>query len=138
MKNMVFQSTYITKGRGKAIVVKTGMNTQIGTIAGMLTSSETTKTPLQSKLDQVGKTIGYICLAICLVVFILEYINTRQAFESIKTAIALAVAAIPEGLATVVTIVLAIGVNTMAKQNAIVKKLPAVETLGSTSVVCSE
>lgn len=138
MKNMVFQSTYITKGRGKAIVVKTGMNTQIGTIAGMLTSSETTKTPLQSKLDQVGKTIGYICLAICLVVFILEYINTRQAFESIKTAIALAVAAIPEGLATVVTIVLAIGVNTMAKQNAIVKKLPAVETLGSTSVVCSD
>lgn len=138
MKNMVFQSTFVTKGRGKAIVTDTGMNTQIGKIAGMLNSGESTKTPLQDKLNQVGKAIGYICLLVCAVVFVLEYINSKELFESVKTAIALAVAAIPEGLATVVTIVLAIGVNTMSKQNAIVKKLPAVETLGSTSVVCSD
>lgn len=138
MKNMLFSSTFVTKGKGKALVTATGMNTQIGKIAGMLSDSKNTKTPLQDKLAQVGKAIGYICLAICVVVLLLEYINTKDFFESIKTAIALAVAAIPEGLATVVTIVLAIGVNTMAKQNAIVKKLPAVETLGSTSIVCSD
>ncbi len=138
MKNMLFSSTFVTKGKGKAIVTSTGMNTQIGRIAGMLSDSKNTKTPLQDKLTQVGKAIGYICLAICVVVLLLEYVNTKDFFGSIKTAIALAVAAIPEGLATVVTIVLAIGVNTMAKQNAIVKKLPAVETLGSTSIVCSD
>lgn len=138
MKNMVFQSTFVTKGRAKAIVTKTGMNTQIGKIAGMLSDKVNFKTPLQDKLAQVGKAIGYICLIICAIVLVLEYINTKEFFESLKTAIALAVAAIPEGLATVVTIVLAIGVNTMAKQNAIVKKLPAVETLGSTSIVCSD
>lgn len=138
MKNMVFSSTFVTKGRGKAIVCKTGMNTQIGAIAEMLNSSENTTTPLQDKLNQVGKIIGFICIGICIGVFLLQYFTTKEPLSSFKTAIALAVAAIPEGLATVVTIVLAIGVNTMAKKNAIVKKLPAVETLGSTSIVCSD
>ena len=139
MKNMLFSSTYVTKGRGKAIVCYTGMNTQIGQIAKILSNSETTTTPLQDKLNQVGKIIGFLCIGICIGVFILQYFtNGNQALAAFKTAIALAVAAIPEGLATVVTIVLAIGVSTMSKQNAIVKKLPAVETLGSTSIVCSD
>lgn len=137
-KNMIFSSTFVTKGRGKAIVVSTGMNTEIGKIAGMLSETKNSKTPLQEKLAQVGKAIGYICLIVCLVVFALEFISSKDWLDSMKTAIALAVAAIPEGLATVVTIVLAIGVSTMSKQNAIVKKLPAVETLGSTSIVCSD
>lgn len=139
MKNMLFSSTFVTKGRGKAVVCKTGMNTQIGQIAEMLSASESSTTPLQDKLNQVGKIIGFLCIGICIGVFLLQYFtNGNQALAAFKTAVALAVAAIPEGLATVVTIVLAIGVSTMSKQNAIVKKLPAVETLGSTSIVCSD
>lgn len=138
MKNMIFSSTFVTKGRGKAVVVDTGMNTEIGKIAGMLTDTEVQKTPLQNKLNQVSKVIGILCIVICVVVFALQYISTHNALDSFKTAVALAVAAIPEGLATVVTIVLALGVNEMSKRNAIVKRLPAVETLGCTSVVCSD
>lgn len=137
-KNMVFSSTFVTKGRGIGIVTKTGMNTEIGKIAGMLIKEDNTKTPLQMKLAQVAKVIGFLCIIICIVVFVLEYLVTKDVLESFKTSVALAVAAIPEGLAAVVTIVLSIGVSKMAKQNAIVKKLPAVETLGSTSVVCSD
>ena len=137
-KNMVFSSTFVTKGRGIGIVTKTGMNTEIGKIAGMLIKEDNTKTPLQMKLAQVAKVIGFLCIIICIVVFVLEYLVTKDILESFKTSVALAVAAIPEGLAAVVTIVLSIGVSKMAKQNAIVKKLPAVETLGSTSVVCSD
>ena len=137
-KNMVFSSTFVTKGRGVGIVTKTGMNTEIGKIAGMLIKEDNTKTPLQMKLAQVAKVIGFLCIIICIVVFVLEYLVTKDILESFKTSVALAVAAIPEGLAAVVTIVLSIGVSKMAKQNAIVKKLPAVETLGSTSVVCSD
>ena len=137
-KNMVFSSTFVTKGRGIAIVTKTGMNTEIGKIAGMLISEDNTKTPLQQKLADVAKVIGFLCIGICIVVFVLEYISTKELLESFKSSVALAVAAIPEGLAAVVTIVLSIGVSKMAKRNAIVKKLPAVETLGSTSVVCSD
>lgn len=142
-KNLLFSSTFVTNGRGIAIVTKTGMNTEIGSIAGMLLDDKETTTPLQKKLDQVGKMIGLLAIVICVVVFVLELITSKNAGKldflgSFKTAIALAVAAIPEGLATVVTIVLAIGVGKMANEKAIVKKLPAVETLGSTSVVCSD
>lgn len=138
-KNMVFSSTFVTSGRGKAIVTDIGMKTEIGKIAGMLGAQKAEPTPLQNKLTQVGKVIGIISLAICFCVFALDYfILQAELLDSFKLAVALAVAAIPEGLATVVTIVLAIGVSKMVKENAIVKKLPAVETLGSTSIVCSD
>ncbi|MBO7215240.1 MAG: calcium-translocating P-type ATPase, PMCA-type [Clostridia bacterium] len=142
-KNMVFSSTFVTNGRGKAVVTAIGMKTEIGKIAGMLGAQKNEPTPLQNKLTQVGKVIGIISIFICLGVFALDFflLNGMQSshlVQSFKLAVALAVAAIPEGLATVVTIVLAIGVNKMVKENAIVKKLPAVETLGSTSIVCSD
>lgn len=137
-KNMLFSSTYVTNGRGKAIVCQVGMQTQIGNIANMLLDDKQELTPLQNKLNQVGSVIGLMAIAICVVVFVLEMISRVKVLDAFKTAVALAVAAIPEGLATVVTIVLAIGVDKMAKRKAIVKKLPAVETLGSTSIVCSD
>lgn len=150
-KNMLYSSTYATYGKGEAIVVKTGMNTEIGKIAKMLSVPKEALTPLQVKLNQIGKAIGIIAIAICVVVFALEVISAARLLEisifnigspaffaAFKTSVALAVAAIPEGLSTVVTVVLAIGVSNMAKRNAIVKKLPAVETLGSTSIVCSD
>lgn len=137
-KNMIFSSTYVTNGKGKAIVTSVGMNTEIGKIAKMLDSAENTQTPLQKKLDSVGKIIGILAMIICVFVFVLELIAGTDPLDAFKSAIALAVAAIPEGLATVVTIVLAIGVSKMSKRNAIVKKLPAVETLGSCNVVCSD
>lgn len=138
-KNMLFSSTYVTGGRGKAVVTDVGMNTEIGKIAGMLTEQKAVATPLQNRLTQVGKIIGVISIGICAVVFLLEkFVMGENWLESFKLAVALAVAAIPEGMATVVTIVLAIGVQKMVKENAIVKKLPAVETLGSTSIVCSD
>ncbi len=147
--NMLFSSCYINNGNAKCIATRIGMETEIGHIASILDSNESRETPLQAKLTQVGKTIGMICIAVCVIVFALEYIsgvgsNLFKAFdgdvalESFKSAIALAVAAIPEGLATVVTVVLALGVEKMAKRNAIVKKLPAVETLGSTQIICSD
>lgn len=144
--NCLFSSTFVTNGKAKAIVTSVGMNTEIGKIADMLNSIEDTSTPLQHKLSQVGKMIGILAMAICVVVFIFEIIAAiknggtfaDEWLSCFKTAIALAVAAIPEGLATVVTIVLSIGVSKMSKQNAIVKKLPAVETLGSCNVVCSD
>ena len=142
-KNMLFSSTIITNGRAKAIVTEVGMKTEIGKIAGMLIGDNNQTTPLQQKLSQVGKVIGIMSIMICIIVFFLEMITTKgisdtYLLDSFKTAIALAVAAIPEGLATVVTIILAIGVGNMAKKNAIVKKLPAVETLGSTSIICCD
>ena len=134
-----FSSTFVTGGRGKAIVTETGMNTEIGKIAGMLGAQKKGTTPLQDKLAQVGKAIGFISVVICLAVFLLDkFVMKANLMSSFKLAVALAVAAIPEGLATVVTIVLAIGVQKMVKENAIVKKLPAVETLGCTSVICSD
>lgn len=137
-KNMIFSSTYVTNGKAKAIVTNVGMNTEIGKIASMLNKEEDTETPLQHKLAFVGKIIGLIALVVCIIVFILEMVAGENWIDAFKTAIALAVAAIPEGLATVVTIVLSIGVSKMSKRNAVVKKLPAVETLGSTNVVCSD
>lgn len=137
--NMVFKSTYVTKGSGKAIVTGVGMNTEIGKIAGMIETTKNELTPLQMRLNHVGKIIGIICIVICIIVFGLEYFSGQSnLLESFKSAISLAVAAIPEGLATVVTIMLAIGVTGMSKKNAIIKKLSAVETLGSTNVICTD
>lgn len=142
-KNMLFSSTFITAGRAKAVVTAVGMETEIGKIAGMLNSQKKTTTPLQDKLAQVGKAIGVISIFICVGVFLLDWLlveggSTAAIVDCFKLAVSLAVAAVPEGLATVVTIVLSLGVQKMVKENAIVKKLPAVETLGSTSIVCSD
>ncbi len=142
-KNMLFSSTYITEGTAEAVVCKIGMDTEIGKLASILNETTKQKTPLQIKLDEVGKVIGILSILICVVVFVLELFTTRvdgkfYILDSFKTAVALAVAAVPEGLATVVTITLAIGVNKMAKQNAIIKKMPAVETLGSANIICSD
>ncbi len=138
MHNCMFSSTYVTYGRGKAIVTGTGMNTEIGKIASSLMDTGKELTPLQIKLDQIGKFIGLICIIICIVVLGMELLSGSKFQEAFMTAIALTVASIPEGLATVVTVVLAIGVEKMAKRKAIVKKLPAVETLGCASVICSD
>ena len=138
MTNMVFSSTYVTYGKAKAVVVKTGMETEIGKIAEVLMNHEETSTPLQNRLDQIGKAIGIICIIVCVVVLAMELISGEKFVEAFKVAIALTVAAIPEGLATVVTVVLAIGVEKMVKEKAIVKKLPAVETLGCASIICSD
>lgn len=141
-KNCLFSSTYVTNGKAKAIVTSVGMSTEIGKIASMLSEQKEDLTPLQHKLNKVGNVIGIMALSICIVVFILEMIavswDWNQFSKAFITAVALAVAAIPEGLATVVTIVLSIGVTKMSKRNAIVKKLPAVETLGSCNVICSD
>ena len=138
MKNIAFSSSLVTYGRGKGIVVATGMDTEVGKIAEMIETTEKEKTPLQVKLDNLGKTLGIAALAICLLIFLVGWIDGRQPLDMFMTAVGLAVAAIPEGLVAVSTIVLAIGVQRMVKENAIVKKLPAVETLGSTSVICSD
>ena len=141
-KNCLFSSTYVTNGKAKAVVTSVGMNTEIGKIASMLSEQKEELTPLQHKLNKVGNVIGIMALAICAFVFILEMIAINWDWSNFSkafiTAVALAVAAIPEGLATVVTIVLSIGVTKMSKKNAIVKKLPAVETLGSCNVICSD
>lgn len=136
--NMAYQSCNITYGRGMAIVIATGMDNEVGKIADMLMNEKQELTPLQIKLNEIGKTIGFLSIIICFVVFGLQCLNGQSLLEGFKTAIALAVAAIPEGLAAVVTIVLALSVQKMVKHNAIVRKLPAVETLGSTSIVCSD
>lgn len=136
--NMLFSSSLITYGRGKAIVVETGMNTEVGKIAGMLSNTEEKETPLQVKLNSLGKTLGIVALVICAVIFIAGLLQGKPVVSMFMTAVSLAVAAIPEGLAAVSTIVLAIGVQKMVNKNAIVKHLPAVETLGSSTVICSD
>ena len=136
--NMLFSSSLITYGRGKAIVVETGMNTEVGKIAGMLNNTEKQETPLQRRLNSLGKTLGIAALAICAFIFGLGLLQGKDVISMFMTAVSLAVAVIPEGLVAVSTIVLAIGVQKMVKKNAIVKKLPAVETLGSSTVICSD
>ena len=136
--NMLFSSSLITYGRGKGIVVETGMNTEVGKIAGMINEVKDTATPLQQKLNKLGKTLGIAAIAICIVIFLIGLLYGKDPMDMFMTAVSLAVAAIPEGLAAVSTIVLAIGVQRMVKKHAIVKKLPAVETLGSTTVICSD
>ena len=136
--NMLFSSSLVTYGRGKGIVVATGMETEVGKIAGMLDNTEKQITPLQEKLNKLGKTLGIAALAICVFIFIIGLLQGKEPINMFMTAVSLAVAAIPEGLVAVSTIVLAIGVQKMVKKNAIVKKLPAVETLGSATVICSD
>jgi len=137
-KNMMFMSTLATYGRGVGIAVGTGMNTEIGKIAKLLHEDIDTKTPLQKKLDQVGKLLGFLALSVCALIFVVGMLQGRDLFEMFMISISLAVAAIPEGLVAVVTIVLAMGVQKMIKENAIIRKLPAVETLGSVSIICSD
>ncbi len=137
-KNMVFSSCVVLGGRGSAVVVETGMNTQVGKIAKMIIESDAPQTPLQEKLARTGKTLGIMALVICGVIFLMGIIRHLPVFDMFMTSISLAVAAIPEGLPAIVTIMLALGVQRMARKNAIVRRLPAVETLGSASVICSD
>ncbi|MBQ6559170.1 MAG: HAD-IC family P-type ATPase, partial [Clostridia bacterium] len=137
-KNMLFSSSSVTCGKGRAIVTSTGMQTEVGLIADMLLTYETEQTPLQKKLADTGKTLGIAALVICLLVFITGLVKRLPPMDMFMTAVSLAVAAIPEGLPAIVTIVLALGVVRMSKRNAIVRNLPSVETLGSASVICSD
>lgn len=137
-KNMLYSSTLATQGRAVGVAVGTGMNTEIGRIAEMLKEDKKELSPLQKRLEHLGKILGFAALSICLLIFIIGLLQKRELLELLMTAISLAVAAIPEGLPAIVTIVLAIGVQRMIKENAIVRKLPAVETLGSVNVICSD
>ena len=136
--NMVFATTVIVNGHAEAVVTETGMNTRVGKIAKMIISNETPETPIQRKLAEVGKTLGLACLGICLLIFCIGLLKHISPVEMFMTSVGLAVAAIPEGLPAIVTIVLSIGVTKMAKKNSIIRKLPAVETLGSSTVICSD
>ena len=141
-KNMVYMGSVIVYGRGKAVVCATGMNTEMGKIANALTNAKEGKTPLQIKLAQLSKILTYLVIGICIVIFGVQLVRYGLGFDTVLSsfmlAISLAVAAIPEGLSTVVTIVLSIGVTNMSKQNAIIRKLTAVETLGCTQIICSD
>ncbi|ENQ3113923.1 cation-translocating P-type ATPase [Bacillus tropicus] len=137
-KNMAFMSTLVTYGRGIGVAVETGMNSQIGKIATLLHEADDDMTPLQKSLAQVGKYLGFVAVAICIVMFLIGFLQGRDTLEMFMTAISLAVAAIPEGLPAIVSIVLAIGVQRMIKQNVIIRKLPAVEALGSVTIICSD
>lgn len=137
-KNMAFMSTLATYGRGAGIAVATGMDTQIGKIATMLEESTDEQTPLQKKIEELGKILGLAAIGICALMFLVGVLQDRDLYEMFLIALSLAVAAIPEGLPAIVTIVLAMGVQRLIKEHAIVRKLPAVETLGSVSVICSD
>lgn len=136
--NLGFSSSIVTYGRGKGIVIDTGMNTEVGKIASMIQSVPDTKTPLQKKLDKLGKFLGIGALVICVIIFIVGVFYGKNILDMFMTAVSLAAAAIPEGLPAVSTIVLAVGVQRLVKRNAIVRTLPSVETLGSTTVICSD
>jgi len=137
-RNMAYMSTIVTYGRGNGLVVETGASTEIGKIATMIQSIDEESTPLQKKLNHLGKILGITVILVCIAVFGIGMIQGRDLLEMFMIAISLAVAAIPEGLPAIVTIVLAIGMNKMVERNAIVKKLLAVETLGATSVICTD
>ncbi|MFV0394954.1 MAG: cation-translocating P-type ATPase, partial [Coprobacillaceae bacterium] len=136
--NMIYTGCSITNGTAVAVVTATGMNTEMGKIANLLEGAEDTKTPLQIKLAELGKYLGFLALGVCVIIFIIGILEGMDMMEMFMTAVSLAVSAIPEGLPVIVTVVLSIGVERMAKQRAVVKKLPAVETLGSTSIICSD
>ncbi len=136
--NLAYMSTLVTYGRGIGVVTGTGTHTEVGKIADILTQDSETKTPLEIRLDQLGKTLGKAALAICVLIFVISLFQGRDLTEMFLTSVSLAVAAIPEGLAAIVAVVLSMGVTKMAKQNAIIKRLPAVETLGSVNIVCSD
>ena len=135
---MVFSGCSITYGAATAVVTATGMDTEMGKIAHLLDSEEDTQTPLQKKLAQLGRYLGIMALAACAVIFVIGILNGIPAMEIFMTAVSLAVSAIPEGLPAIVTVVLSIGVQRMVKKNAIIRSLPAVETLGSASIICSD
>ncbi|MBT2292074.1 calcium-translocating P-type ATPase, SERCA-type [Paenibacillus albidus] len=136
--NMAYMSSSVTYGRGVGVVAATGMNTEVGKIAGFISEEETDVTPLQKKLDELGKYFTFIILGVCLVIFAVGLLEGRDLLDMLLTSISLAVAAIPEGLPAIVTIILALGVQRMAGRKAIIRKLPAVETLGSTEIICSD
>ncbi len=136
--NMVFSGCCVTYGTATAIVTATGMDTEMGRIANLLDGEEDAQTPLQAKLAQLGKYLGFLALAVCAIIFVIGVVNDTPVLEIFMTAVSLAVSAIPEGLPAIVTIVLSIGVQRMVKKNAIIRRLPAVETLGSASVICSD
>lgn len=136
--NMVFSGCSITYGTALAVVTATGMDTEMGKIAGLLDGESDGQTPLQRKLAQLGKYLGIVALAACAIIFVVGLLNDIPALEIFMTAVSLAVSAIPEGLPAIVTIVLSIGVQRMVKKNALIRRLPAVETLGGASVICSD
>ncbi len=142
-KNMCYMGSTVVYGRGKAVITETGMDTEMGKIAGALAAAEDEETPLQKKLDALGKTLSYLVLGICVFIFIFNLVmkgeySLNAILSTFMVAVSLAVAAIPEGLATVVTVVLSIGVTKMSKRNAVIRRLTAVETLGCTQVICSD
>lgn len=137
-KNMVYSGCSITYGTATAVVTATGMDTEMGKIAHLLAGEEEARTPLQIKLAQLGKYLGVLAVAVCVIIFFVGLANDLPALEIFMTAVSLAVSAIPEGLPAIVTIVLSIGVQRLAKQNAIIRRLQAVETLGGASVICSD
>ena len=136
--NMVFSGCSVTYGTATAVVTATGMRTEMGKIAGLLSGEEETQTPLQKKLASLGKILGFVALGACAIIFVVGLLNGIDVLEIFMTSVSLAVSAIPEGLPAIVTIVLSIGVQRMVKKNAIIRRLPAVETLGSASVICSD
>lgn len=136
--NSAFMSTLVSSGRGVGVVTGTGMNTQIGLIAESIDTSEKTKTPLELRLEELGKVIGKFALGICVIIFLVSLVQGRDIAEMFLISVSLAVAAIPEGLAAIVAVVLSVGVTGMAKKNAIIRRLPAVETLGSVNIICSD
>ena len=138
MKNMAFMASIIVNGHGRAVITEIGMDTKVGQIANMIIEDKAPETPLQKKLGEVGKILGMACLIICIIIFVMGLIKHIEPVEMFMTSVGLAVAAIPEGLPAIVTIMLSIGVTKMAKKNSIIRKLPAVETLGSSSVICSD
>ena len=136
--NMAFMATMAINGHGRAIVTETGMNTRVGKIANMIIEDKAPETPIQKKLGEVGKTLGIACLIICITIFLIGVLKRIEPIEMFMTSVGLAVAAIPEGLPAIVTILLSIGVTKIEKKNSIIRKLPAVETLGSSKVICSD
>ncbi|HEY8528670.1 MAG TPA: cation-translocating P-type ATPase [Paenibacillaceae bacterium] len=136
--NMAYTSTLVTYGRGAGVAVATGMGTELGKIAGALKEETAGLTPLQKRLEELGRTLGFAAIGVCALIFLVALLQGRELFEMFLTALSLAVAAIPEGLPAIVAIVLALGVAKMARRGAIVRRLPAVETLGSVTVICSD
>ena len=136
--NMAFMSTLVTHGRGVGVAVETGMKTEVGKIANLINTEKKEKTPLEIRLDKLGKTLGMFAIGICIIIFVIALIQGRDLAEMFILSVSLAVAAIPEGLAAIVAVVLSIGVTGMSKKKAVIKKLPAVETLGSVNIICSD
>ena len=137
-KNLAFMGSLVTYGRGMGVVVATGMETEMGKIAGMIGEEEEEKTPLEKRLNELGKILGKLAIGICLFIFVVSVLQGRDLAEMFLTSVSLAVASIPEGLAAIVAVVLSVGVTNMSKRNAIIRRLPAVETLGSVNIVCSD